>query len=129
VIKISVVTNNVEAIEALVVVAAQYNLNPSLGVVVEQPIRRPTQPGRQSTKRRTKKSRRRSSKMTVKLATLTGHVPPKAIEARTALEKHFGKGTFQKGEATRIVQEALKMKTRATGYVAMLMDAGGIVRA
>ena len=126
-IKISVVTRDMEAVEAFVVLAAQYNLNPALAVVVEdrpRPVRE-----KRSTKRRSRKGKRRSGTMMVKLATPTSHVPAKMLEGKKALDKHFGTGAFEKGQATAVIQRALGMKSRPTGYVSTLMDAGAIVPA
>jgi hypothetical protein len=130
VIKVSVLVQNIAQLEGLVAQLTVLDLRlGGLTVVPDEDRPRPSPVRRQSTSpKRTKHSKRRSSKMQVKLAPLSRHVPPRAIEAQKALEKHFGKDDFQKGEATRVVQQALGLKGRATGLVARLMDAGGLVQ-
>jgi hypothetical protein len=129
VIKVSVLVRDIAQLEGLVAQLTVLDL-PLGGLTVipdeNPPLRSPAR--RPYTKRRTKRSKRRSGNMQVKLASISPNaVPPRVWAARTAIQKEFGDKPFPKGQANAVIQRDLKMKSRPTGMIAMLMDAGGLV--
>lgn len=126
-IKVSVLVPASRIEEFITQVAA---LDLKLGGMTVVPDDVPPRPRESRAKPSTKrKGKRRSSLMRVKIGTPTEHIPPLVAKAHEALKKEFGDEPFKKGVASAVIQRALKLKTRPTSHVGMLLDAGGLVRA
>ena len=125
-IKVSVIVQDLKQLEGLVAQLTVLDLK--LGGLTVVPDEGPAPRSQPRKERSTRSRKRRSSNMSIKVATLTRHVPPLMERGYEALKKEFGDEPFRKGLAAGVIQRALKMKSRPTAHVSTLLDAGGLVQ-